>query len=166
MTSYRCREALGLVKTLNLFAGTSWIEVVLNYPVQYYWEFDDPKNFSADGPTPGEYLFSNGSTGAVGRQADGVPAQVKAEGVHWGVKFNHEGLALGIITPEVAANHVIAPGAGAGGVGIERSPPACHFITYAGLLDAEPEEVMRQLRHTLDFTNQPEVILHAIQARR
>ena len=47
-------------------------------PTPIYWDFDDPKNFAADGPTPGTWLFSNGQSGPVGREADGVPAQVKA----------------------------------------------------------------------------------------
>ena len=51
---------------------------VLTEPTSLYWDFDDPKNFAADGPTPGTWLFSNGQSGPVGREADGVPAQVKA----------------------------------------------------------------------------------------
>jgi hypothetical protein len=164
MVRYECRQPAGLVKTISLFAGTSWIEVMLSEPAATYWEFDDPRNFAADGPTPGSYLFSNGDAGLVGRQADGVPAQVKATG-HWGIKFNSERLALGICTPEIAARHVIAPGAGAGGVGIEASPPSNHFVTYAGLLGAEPAEMMNRLRATLDLRNQPRVVVHAVQAR-
>ena len=51
-------------------------------------------------------------------------------------------------TPEVAARFVIAPGAGAGGVGIEGSPAASHFITFAGQLDAEPAVTMQRLTDT------------------
>ena len=40
--------------------------------------------------------------------------------------------------PGPAALHHIAPGAGAGGVGIENSPPAQHFVTFAGLLETPP----------------------------
>jgi hypothetical protein len=166
LVQYRCTDPLGLVKTIRLFGGVSWMEVVLGDPTGHYWDFDNPKNFAADGPTPGTYLFSNGKTGPVGKEADGVPAQVKAGGVHLGIKHNDDRLAIGIATPEVAAHHVIAPGSGAGGVGIERSPPACHFITFAGLLEDEPKETMRQLCQTLDFKNQPRVTLHAIQTRR
>jgi hypothetical protein len=131
--------------------------------VVYYWDFDNPKNFAADGPTRGTYLFSNGRTGPVGKEADGVPAQVEAAGTFWGIKFNREKLALGMCTPEAAAMHHVAPGSGAGGVGIEQSPPASHFVTFAGLLEAEPGETMSRLRQTLDLKNQPEVILHAAE---
>ena len=162
---YRCTQKTGMVKTVSLFAGTSWVEVVLNHATDYYWDFDNPENFAGDGPTPGTFLFSNGLTGSVGQQADGVAAQVKAKNVYWGIKFNRERLALGIVTPETAASHCIGPGSGAGGVGVERSAQANHFVTYAGQLNAEPAEVMGRLQHGLSFKNQPRVILHRIENR-
>ncbi len=165
LVRYRCTDPAGLSKTVSLFGGVSWTDVDLNYGVEYYWDFDTPENFAGDGPTPGTYLFSNGATGPVGRMADGVPAQVKAGNVHWGIKFNDDRLALGITTPEIAAHHCIGPGSGSGGVGIERSRPVSHFVTFAGQLNAEPREVMERLRQTLDFRNQPEVILYAVQPR-
>ncbi len=165
LVQYTCSDPAGLVKTIGLFAGASWMEVVINEPVGHYWDFDNPRNFAADGPSPGTYQFSNGAIGPVGKQADGVPAQVKASDVRWGMKFNDRKLALGLITPEVAARHLVAPGDGAGGVGIEQSPAACHFVTFAGQLEGEPAEVMERLRQTLDFRNQPRVVVYAIEER-
>jgi hypothetical protein len=165
LVRYVGAEPGGLVKTFSLFAGTSWMEVVLNDPTGTYWEFDNPANFAADGPTPGTYLFSGGQTGPVGKQADGVPAQVKAHGAYWGIKFNRDRIALGLTTPETAAHFVIAPGSGAGGVGIEGSSPAAHFVTFAGLLEGEPAATMNQLRSTLDFKNQPRMRLYQMQRR-
>ncbi len=165
VVQYVCIDADGNTKTVNVFGGTSWMEVVLSEPAKYYWEFDNPKNFAADGPTPGTYLFANGHSGPVGKQADGVSAQVKANGVPWAIKFNEQELALGMTTPELDANFVVAPGAGAGGVGIEASPLAGHFITFAGQLEHEPAETMNRLQQTLDFKNQPVVILYALQER-
>jgi hypothetical protein len=166
LVRYVCTDKLGLVKTMSLFGGASWAEVVLDDPLGYYWDFDNPKNFAADGPTPGKYLFSSGATGALGREADGVEAQVKADGVSWAVKFNRQKLAIGLLTPEVATRLVVAPGAGAGGVGIEGGPLAArHFVTYTGLLAAEPAETMNRLWRTLDFRTQPHVALHGLQAR-
>ena len=52
---------------------------------------------------------------------------------------------------------------GAGGVGIEASPSTCHFITYAGRLEADPAQTLNRLRETLDFKNQPAITLHAIE---
>ena len=101
----------------------------------------------------------------MGRQADGVPAQVKAQNVYWAVKFNKEKLALGLATPEVPAYHHLAPGSGAGGVGIEQSTPVSHFVTYAGLLEAEPAETMNRLRQTLDLKNPPQVAVYALESR-
>lgn len=162
--AYRCEDSTGLKKTISLWAGTSWMEVVFAEPVTHYWDFDNPKNFAADGPTPGEYLFSTGRSGPVGKQSEGVPAQVKAT-ARWAVKFNPQKLALGMVAPETDAAFVIAPGAGAGGVGIERSSPVGHFVTFGGLLETSPGETMQRLRDTLDFTHQPYVVLHAMQSK-
>jgi hypothetical protein len=166
LVRYQFTDGANMEKTISLFGGCSWIEVVLSDPVGYYWDFDNPQNFAADGPTPGQFLFPNGATGTVGREADGVPAQVKADSVQWGIKWNDDRLALGMITPEVAARFVIAPGAGAGGVGIEGSPPASHFITFAGQLDAEPAVVMQRLTETLDLRQRPAVTLYAVEEKR
>ncbi len=165
LARYRCSTEDGLVKSIGLFGGVSWLEVVLNEPTGHYWDFDNPQNFAADGPSPGQYLFSSGQTGPVAKQGPYTETQVKARNVHWGVKFNDDGLALGLSTPEVAGRYVIAPGAGSGGVGIESSPPAGHLVTFAGVLQADPAETMNRLRETLDFTKQPQVVLYAIQAR-
>ena len=165
MVEFQCSDASGHEKTLRFYGGASWMEVFLDAPTPLYWDFDDPKNFAADGPTPGTWLFSNGNSGPVGREADGLPAQVKAANTYWGVKFSSEKLALGLITPEAAAFHHIAPGADAGGVGIENSPPAQHFITFAGLLEAAPAETMNRLQSTLDLKRPVSVRLHAPQNR-
>ena len=165
MVEYECRAAAGPAKTIRLYGGASWIEVLLSEPASLYWDFDDPKNFAADGPTPGTWRFANGQSGPVGREADGVPAQVKAPGTLWGLKYNADGLALGLITPGTRAFHHVAPGAGAGGVGIENSPPASHFVTFAGVLEGAPAETMDHLQTTLDLTRPVEVILYAPQNR-
>jgi hypothetical protein len=165
LVRYRCSEPAGLIKEIGLFGGVCWMEVVLNEGVGNYWDFDNPKNFAADGPTPGKYLFSDGRGGAVGKESQGVAAQVQAPATHWAVKYNGQKLALGLATPEAATRHLIAPGSGAGGVGIESSPEANHFVTYAGPLEAEPAATMARLCDTLSFKVQPMVVLHAVQPR-
>ncbi len=166
LVRYACTEPeSGMVKTIGLFAGASWVEVVLNDPVGHYWDFDDPANFASDGPTPGTYLFSSGATGPVGARAAGVSAQVEQASTFWGIKWNAQKLALGLATPEVAARHHVAPGDGAGGVGIETSVPANHFVTFGGVLVDSPAATMAGLAATLDFRNQPEVTLHGLQPR-
>jgi hypothetical protein len=94
-----------------------------------------------------------------------VPAQVKAVDTFWGIKFNDAKLALGLITPGKAALHVIAPGAGAGGVGIQGSPPVQHFVTFSGTLEATPAETMNRLNATLDLKRPVSVRVHALQSR-
>jgi hypothetical protein len=101
----------------------------------------------------------------VGREADGVPAQVKAANAYWGIKHNPDRLALGLVTPEAPAQYVSGPGAGAGGVGIEGSTPALHFVTFAGLLTAPPAETMNRLQTTLNLKQPAAVRLHSLQAR-
>jgi hypothetical protein len=99
------------------------------------------------------------------REAEGVPAQVKAPNTYWGIKHNSARLALGLVTPETSTLHVVAPGAGAGGVGIESSPPALHFVTFAGLLTAPAAETMNRLQTTLDLKRPAGVRLYSLQAR-
>ena len=164
LVRYVCTDEHGLVKTVSLWGGASWAEITLNTPLWYFWALDHPPNFAADGPTPGRFLFSTGAKGEVGRQADGVKAQVKAPGAHWGIKFVPGKLALGMVTPEAKPVHVVAPGGGAGGVGIEGGA-ASHFVIYGGALTEKPEDVMNRLQRTLDFGNPPEVTLYAIQVR-
>jgi hypothetical protein len=165
MVEYECNDPWGHTKILRLYGGASWIEVLLNEPASVYWDFDNPKNFAKDGPTPGQWLFSDGQSGLVGREAEGVPAQVKAPNTYWGLKHNPDRLALGLITPEIPALHIVAPGAGAGGVGIESSAPALHFVTFAGVLNAPPAETMNRLQTTLDLKRPAGICLHSIQAR-
>jgi hypothetical protein len=165
MVRYVCTDAAGTEKTVSLFAGACWAEVTLNEGVTYFWALDNPKNFAADGPTPGRYRFSTGAEGPVGKDADAVAAQVKATRALWCVKFVPDTLALGLATPGQPARHVIGPGGGAGGVGIEGRPAASHFITYGGTLNTNPGERMNQLATTLDLRRQPTVTLHAVQVR-
>lgn len=165
LVQYRCTDPTGLEKTINFFGGVAWIEVLLNEPQTYYWEFDNPINFAADGPTPGEYLFSTGQTGRVGRLADGVSAQVKASSAQWAIKFCRDGLALGMVSPDQPGAFCVAPGGGAGGVGIERSPPLGRFITFGDRLAGDPRERMESLRRTLAFADQPTVVVHRLQQR-
>ncbi len=166
LVRYQCIAPSGQVKTISLYAGCSWMEVVLSEPVSYYWDFDDPKNFAAEFSTPGRYLFSTGASGPVGKHADGVSAQVKAAGAQWAIKFNDQKLALGMALPEASAVMGIAPGSGAGGVGIEGSSPASHFVTFAGLLASDPKETMTRLQQTLDFRNLPEIVVYALEPAR
>lgn len=165
LVRYRLTDPTGLVKTISLLGGVAWMEVTLRTPVERYWDFDNPLNFAADGPTPGRYLFSTGATGAVGRRADGVSAQVMAAGCRWAVKWNPQHLALGLCTPDVATRMGLAPGAGAGGVGIENPPGASHFITWGGILEAEPQETMQRLARTLGFQSPPVVTVFAVEER-
>ena len=164
MVEYRCSHATGLGKRIRCYAGSSWIEVDLNEPATYYWDFDDPDHFAADGPSPGKFLFSGGKTGPVAASAAGVSGQVKDSGQRWAAKFLPNKMALGLVTPESEGDFVVGPGAGAGGVGIESSPAVSHFVTYGGPCGESPQRVMDSLARTLNYRNQPAVTLYATQS--
>ena len=77
MVRYQCVDAEGHAKTISLYAGTRWIEVMLNEPTDGFWNFDATANFASDGPNPGRYLFSTGASGTVGagRRCRGRPSR-------------------------------------------------------------------------------------------
>ncbi len=168
LVRYQCTAEHGPTKWISVYAQASWMEVVLSEPTTVYWDFDNPANFAANRDTPGKYLFSDGTGGPVPAEGPYTQSQVKVQRVHWAIKYHSSGdrrLALGLVTPELAANFVVGPGSGAGGVGIENSPPATHFVTYAGVLEADPAETMKRLEQTLNFRNQPQVMLYALEHR-
>ncbi len=165
LVRYACTSRLGLTKTISLFAGASWVEVTIDPPTTYYWDFDDPANFAAESPTPGEYLFSNGRSGKVGKLADGAAAQVRTADARWGVKYRAGEWALGMIVPEEPVGITIGPGGGWGGVGVEQNKPVAHVISYAGVLSGAPADLMNRLQHSLSFRDPPGVVLHALQVK-
>jgi hypothetical protein len=166
MVRYECANQAGLTKVLTLFAGTSWVEATLSSPTGYYWDFDNPDNFAADGPTPGDYLFSNGQHGRVGRKADALTAQVRVSGVNWAAKYLSRKWVMAMVAPEALLTMVVAPGAGAGGVGVEGQELAGHIISYAGAMEEDtPADLMNGLARGLDFRNPPEVTMYAPQKR-
>ena len=138
--------------------------LALKSSTTFFWAYDDPKNFAADGPTPGRYLFSTGAGGQVGRQADGVGAQIRASGALWGLKYLPGSLGLGLATPGAAVRHVIAPGSGAGGVGIEGPQGASRFLLFGGLLRDEPAVHMTRLMQTQDLDHPPGITVYALQS--
>jgi len=50
-------------------------------------------------------------------------------------------------------------------VGIERSRPAQHFVTFAGWLEAPPADTMSRLQSTLDLDDPIDLTPHALQTR-
>ena len=162
----RCTGETGLVKTISVFAGARWAEVLLNQGVGWFWNYDKVANFAADGPNPGTYLFSDGATGEVGAEADGLEAQVKRGNVTWCAKTRPDGLLLALITPEVKARHVTAPGSGSGGVGVEGSAPSTHFVMVGGVADGPPKETLDRLQRTLSLRDQAAVTVYGIQSRK
>jgi hypothetical protein len=158
-------DGTGLGRTISIYAGASWAEVQLDTPVSYYWDFDDPRHFAADGPSPGTYVFSNGATGPVRKVADGLASQVSADNVRWAVKFNQQKLMLRMILLDRLGRMWIGPGGGMGGIGIQGPQSHGHFVAFAGVYDREPAKVMAGLLLTLDPDNPPRVVVYATQRK-
>ncbi len=154
-----------LYKTITLFAGTSWYEVVLTEATWYYWDFDRPENFAADSKTPGTALFSNGfSAPAPSSSVPTAAVQIRQNEVGWGAKYNDEFL-LGLTVPGTTSQFVTGPGGGMGGVGIETGVPRNHFATFAGTPKEAPAATMNGLHQTLNGKNSPRITLFEIEKK-
>ena len=162
MVRYGCYQDGELYKTLSVFAGLSVLDVLLEYPTEYYWDFDAPEIFAADGKTPGTLLFSNGTSGPTARRGNSADLQTWGRGSYWGIKSNASGTALGVATPEEPSDFVIGPGGGMGGVGIQ-GVARSHFVTFAGVLNASPQQTMNRLKETFDLKRQPRVTVYSLQ---
>lgn len=157
-------EAAGSEKVFQFYAGKPLVEVMLSSAVGFYWDYDNVDNFAADRGNPGTALFSNGHTAPVCRSDEQVHAI--ARGVTWGAKMREDGLLLANITPEVEAEHRVGPGGGWGGVGIEHSAPASHFITLADrITDGDPAAALNAVQQTLDLRNQPKMWVGRVEGR-
>jgi hypothetical protein len=165
MVQLRCTDAAGLEKTISAYAGVPWVEVTLNGAADYFWCFTDTRLMAADSPTPGTYLFSTGATGKVKRLTASPDCQAACADATWGAKYVPGGSLIALITPEVSTRHVVGPGGGMGGVGIERSRAAGHFVIYAGPCPDSPKGTLKKLRDTLDYRHPPVVNVYAAERR-
>jgi hypothetical protein len=160
MVRYGCFFDGELTKTLTVYAGLPVLDVIVMYPTHYFWNFDDPDLFAADGKTPGTFLFSNGKTGSTPSKESGV--QTEEQGVFWAIKFNGQGLTHGMVTPEAPSRFVVGPGGGMGGVGVQGDETHSHFVTFAGSLAKDLSvSTMEAIRHTYNLKNQPVVVQYA-----
>ena len=123
---------------------------------------DQRENFLPEGATSGRFLFSNGQSGQVGKTAEGRSGKTWGNGASWVVKYLPDALALGLIVPEERTMLAVAEDQ----VGIEGADIGLtHLATYGGTLAGPPGEVMSRLQHSLDFRNQPKIVVHALQTR-
>jgi hypothetical protein len=162
MVRYGCYFDGELVKTLTVYAGLPVLDVITTDSTGYYWNFDDPDLFAADGKTPGTYLFSNGKTGPTPPKGNSVDLQIREPGVYWAIKTNEQGFVHGMTTPEARSRFVIGPGGGMGGIGIEGSEARSHFVTLGWRLSQDMSaEFMDQILETYNLKNQPVVVQYA-----
>ena len=166
MVRYGCCQNGEICKTLSVYAGLPILDVITTNQTGYYWDFDNPELFAADGETPGKFMFSNGMTGSAPSRGSTIDFQTRGNGSYWGIKYNPSGIALGMATPEGLSDFVIGPGGGMGGVGIQGAART-HFVTFAGLLpDAFPDRMMDRLKETFNLKHQPRVICYLPQNAR
>jgi len=169
MVRYGCFFEGELVKTLTVYADLPILDVITMTPTHYFWNFDDPDLFDADGKTPGTFLFSNGRTGPTPSKGSGL--QTAEPDVFWVIKFNEQGWAHGMVTPEAPSRFVVGPGGGMGGVGIESNESRSHFVTNAWNhknvllpqwdMKILSSVVMEGLQRTHNLKNQPVVVQYA-----
>ena len=162
MARIRCTTRTGVEKALTFWAGAGWFEAVLEHGIGYYWDFDDPSVMGRESKTPGEYLFSDASKGAVG-PVDQVSAA--RPNTTWGLKRRGDGFTLASITPGASCTHRVGPGGGMGGVGIEGGGEAWHFVTFCDAVKDDPAAVCNTLGATLDLRSQPAMAVGPIQSR-
>ena len=158
----RCTSKSGLEKVLNFWAGCGWYEVVLEQAVPYYWDFDDLSVMNSQNATPGKALFSDGRSFPLPKPGQLSLAQ---PGTVWGLKRRSDALTLALITPGAPGMHRVGPGDGMGGVGVEGSGDAWHFVTLCDVVPGDPAAVCNALAATLDLRNQPKVTIRPAQAR-
>jgi len=150
-------------KTLTFYAGSALRRDHAGAADGVLLDYDGVNNFAADKGTPGTALFSDGYTEPV--CGSNETKHAVRGGVTWGAKTRADGLTLANITPEIAANHMTGPGGGWGGVGIEGSPPAAHFITLADKVEGDPGALLNVVQQTLDLRHQPQMWIGKAQRR-
>lgn len=161
----RCRDANGIEKTFSLWSGQGWLECNLNAPSSWFACYDDVNLLGASSPTPGKFLFADGTTGDVRPYSTSIDSQVKREKVCWSAKYRPGGPMLALLTPEVEASHYIGPGGGMGAMGIQDGPAAAHFVIFGDLCPDFPAQALDSLGAMLDYRSQPDIALHAAQTR-
>lgn len=150
-------------KIITFYAGKPYVEIMLARAVNFYWDYDNNANFSADKGHPGQALFSDGFKEPICK-SDETIHNVRGN-VYWCAKTRDDGFVLANATPEVLAGHITGPGGGWGGVGIEGGPDASHFVTFADKIDGDPAPILNALQHTMDLRWQPKAWISKPEAK-
>ena len=153
----------GVAKTISAYAALPYVEVRLSSPGSSFLCYDDTSVMGAASATPGSYLFSDGESGKVRPQDPLRESQAIRPNVFWSAKYVSKGPLLAMVTPEAANRHVVGPGGGMVGVGIDGGNEASHYIIYGGLCPASVKDTLDSLRATYDSTHLPAVTLYAME---
>jgi hypothetical protein len=159
-------DTTGIAKTLSACAALPYVDVALSSPGSSFLCYDDTSVMGALGATPGRYLFSDGEGGKVRPHDPPGKSQAIRPNVFWSAKYVHNGPLLALVTPEAANRHVVGPGGGMVGVGIDGGDQASHYVIYGGLCPASVKDTLDSIRATYDSTHLPTVTLYALEKAR
>lgn len=162
----RCEGSTGLNKTISVWADVPWVEVTYDWPVAWFSCYDNASIMGAESATPGNYLFSDGESGKIKPNMPSAPCQVIRENVTWSAKYVLGGCMLALVTPEVAARHLIGPGGGMGGVMIEGGIGAAHYVVYGDVCPKSPKDTLDCLRATLNYQHPPTTTIYKVENRK
>jgi len=164
MVRLRCiAPSAAAEKLLTFYADKPYVEMMLANPVGFAWSYDRAENFAKDKGNPGTAFFSTGHKEPVCRSDEQIHAE--ARDATWGAKTRPDGLLLANITPEVKATQMTGPGGGWGGVGIERSAPASHFVILADKVEGDQPALLNAVQSSLDMRHQPRLRIGKVQTR-
>lgn len=156
-------DITGIAKTLSAYANLPYVDVRLSSPGSSFLCYDDTSVMGALAATPGSYLFSDGEGGKVRPHDPTGKSQAMRPNVFWSAKYVPKGPLLALVTPEAANRHVVGPGGGMVGVGIDGGNDASHYVIYGGVCPASVKDTLDSLRATYDSTHLPAVTLYALE---
>ncbi len=145
---YRCSFPQGPSYTITLYSGMSWAEVVWDTPLDSFWCYD-----SLGGDKGAAWQTACSATA----QREALEQALYCRGARWVAKHRADGLALGLVVPEVDCAMGVELRGERSGVGISRSTPAAHFVVVGDVLGRFDAAFWETLRRTLDHTLPPVV---------
>lgn len=160
-------DTAGMRREYTFWSGCDWVECQLDRGVNWFSCYDDESVLGARGRWPGQALFSDGHSGPVlPMSADASKCQIRRGGVRWCCKYAPGGPAIALLTPEVAAGHMVGPGGGMGGVCLEGGwENASHLVMVASRAQDNMPQHLNALCRALDYSAPPKVLLHPMERR-
>jgi len=162
----RASDPWGLQEVLYFYADLPYVETLLSQPVDMYWNYDNVAVMAGDSKTPGMGRFSDGTQAPVPKSAERVHLTAGGDRkAWWSAKYRGDGFTLGLITPAEAAVHMVGPGGGWGGIGIEQSNPCRYFVIFADVTPDTWQSVQR-VADTLSMQPPVKAVIGSVEPPR